>query len=864
MMAGPWEKYQTGGAPQATGPTGITVGTPRPQTPPSGFRWGPGGSLEPIPGGPQDPTATPPTPPSGFRYLPDGSLEPIPGGPADKPAGAAGGEGGTEGERKAAAFLRRALRANQRYEATGMGPRSHVGQIIQDTAPGVLNALPESIGNSQARQVADQGQREFIQSILRQDSGATITDDEMEGALRTYFPLPGEGPDVIEAKRRARLTAIEGLVSGAGRVLDPELRSEVDAWMRSLDQGNAAPPGAPVIGAEALPAPDQITATDQRIAQPTPGDRVELADGGFRTENDPMLAGVNARVNEMLKAGATAKDLAAFYRSVGIPLNEVMPQTLNVLRWRDQNPQYKGDFNVNLDDRQVPMSGTRQFFNEAAQSPVGAAAIAAGNTMSGNHLDNLVEMTGGSGELANIGMDAVRAQNPGSSIVGDIGAGIGLFGAGRAMLGAGAAALGRAAPGVATGTFAPGAIAGDMAMGGYIASGANGTEAFDPTSAGTGALAAGAGGLLGRGAINTAGRAVSPSGGELAPFYREGGRPTLGQRLGGAADRFEQATTSIPALGALPRNARNQALQDFQRGAFNQSLREIGQELPRGVNAGPAAHRFTQRAFRNEFNSARQQMQFAPDQGFAADLGRIQNDVATMSTDNQNAFRRIVQNELGGRLRGRGGVLTGNDYIKAVSRIEDRSRTVRKRQGGEELAEALDQIVEALDDAAGRQSPQSAVQQLQRARAGYARLVIIEDAARRRGGGIGEFTPKQFDAAVQNMAGGIRSRRYLSGDALMQDYAQAGLRLGDEVPNSGTVDRLLATGGVAAAGALNPTILAPVGVSLASHLPGVRQGLGALMAPNRQSLNPMRDALMGRAHLGGLLLAPPSAAAAGE
>lgn len=833
-MQGPWERY---GGVGATPPAGTVVGTPRPQRPPA-----------------QTPTNAA-IDEENLRRLRLENEQRV----REAAAGTTAAASVTEGERKASSFLTRALGANIAYERTGVGPRSIVGQNVADIAPNVLNTLPLPLGNSPERQVSDSAQDEFIAASLRQDSGAAIPPEEMERQRRIYFPMPGDGPEATAQKRAARRRAIEGLVNSSGRGLTPQQRQEVDAWMAASDGGEAPPPDLPAIGPDpqgAAPS-ERPTATQQQTLEPTLGDRVALSEGGFRSENDPVLAGVNARVNAMLKQGASAQDFAAFYRDVGIPLNEVMPQTLRVIQWRGQNPNYQGDFNVNIDDRLIPMSGTRQLVNVASQSPIGAAGIAAGNVVTGNRLDNLAELTGGSGELANIGMEAVREQHPYASLAGDIAGGASLYGAGRAV----ASRLPGLGGAPATRTFAPAAIAGDAAMGGYIGSGMEGTDPFSAEGAVTGAAFGAGGGVAGRGTINTLGRTVSPTGGALAPAYAEGVQPTIGQRMGGVFDRAEQAFASVPLVGGVQRGARNRAVEQFQAGAFNQALREIGTELPGGIRSGRPAHRFAQRAFNREFNQARAAMQFAPDPDFSTAFANITNDVSVLPMDSQRAFDRIVRSELGGRLRGRGGTLTGDDYVRTVSRIEQRSRSIRgNRAGDQQLADALDALTDALDDGAARQSPAAAVERLARARRGYARLVVIENASRRRGGPPAEFTPTQFDAAVQDVSGGVRSRRYLAGDALMQDYAAAGQRLGGTVPDSGTPERIMTLGGLAGlAHFIDPATLMPWAANTAANLPGIRQGVNAALAPNRQALDPVREALMRRSYLGSLLAAPAAA-----
>ena len=71
-------------------------------------------------------------------------------GLAPKKAGGAG----TEGERKASAFLSRALGANRSYEETGVGPRGLIHEALSDAAPNLTNVAI----NSSDRKVANSAQ----------------------------------------------------------------------------------------------------------------------------------------------------------------------------------------------------------------------------------------------------------------------------------------------------------------------------------------------------------------------------------------------------------------------------------------------------------------------------------------------------------------------------------------------------------------------------------------------------------------------------------------------------------------------------------------------------------------------------------
>lgn len=72
------------------------------------------------------------------------------------------------------------------------------------------------------RQV-EQAQRDFINAVLRQESGAAIGKDEYESAARQYFPEAGDPPEVIAQKRAARETQIRGFAKQAGPAGAPDI-----------------------------------------------------------------------------------------------------------------------------------------------------------------------------------------------------------------------------------------------------------------------------------------------------------------------------------------------------------------------------------------------------------------------------------------------------------------------------------------------------------------------------------------------------------------------------------------------------------------------------------------------------------------
>lgn len=64
----------------------------------------------------------------------------------------------------------------------------------------------------------DQAERNFVNAVLRRESGAAISPSEFASAEKQYFPRPGDSPEVVKQKKLNRLQAIAGLQGEAGPV----------------------------------------------------------------------------------------------------------------------------------------------------------------------------------------------------------------------------------------------------------------------------------------------------------------------------------------------------------------------------------------------------------------------------------------------------------------------------------------------------------------------------------------------------------------------------------------------------------------------------------------------------------------------
>mgnify|MGYP003388664413 CR=1 FL=1 len=114
----------------------------------------------------------------------------------------------------------------QQAESAGFADRLYISSLIIEGQLESALSLSESMlsdvpmfGNyliEDATQQLQQAQRDFVNAKLRKESGAAIAPSEFASAELQYFPLPGDGPDVIAQKKANRELVYNGLVRESG------------------------------------------------------------------------------------------------------------------------------------------------------------------------------------------------------------------------------------------------------------------------------------------------------------------------------------------------------------------------------------------------------------------------------------------------------------------------------------------------------------------------------------------------------------------------------------------------------------------------------------------------------------------------
>jgi len=89
------------------------------------------------------------------------------------------------------------------------------GYSRADFTNAVGSVLPSSVQSREA-QMQEQAERNFVNAVLRRESGAAISSSEFNSAEKQYFPRAGDAPEVIAQKARNRQIALSGLQAEAG------------------------------------------------------------------------------------------------------------------------------------------------------------------------------------------------------------------------------------------------------------------------------------------------------------------------------------------------------------------------------------------------------------------------------------------------------------------------------------------------------------------------------------------------------------------------------------------------------------------------------------------------------------------------
>lgn len=342
-------------------------------------------------------------------------------------------------------------------------------------------------------------------------------------------------------------------------------------------------------------------------------------------------------------------------------------------------------------------------------------------------------------------------------------------------------------------------------------------------------------------------RVISPNASKnanLALLQSEGVNPTIGQTLGGWANRVEEKLQSAPIVGDMISSARGRANSQFQSAAFNRALAPIGDTLPEGL-AGRDAIAYTESALKQSYDDVLNQIGTIPkDQTFAGNVANLQSMVNkdVLSKPAKQKFQMVL-NGLNDAFDSNG-VLTSDGFKRVESSLGSDARKLAGSQDiyDSRLAPAVQQLQSELRDLLQRQAGQSA-DDLQAVNAGWANFKRVQNASTKIGADDGQFTPAQFQNAVRTLDKSKDKGAFARGNALGQDLGDAGKTvLTGKVPNSGTADRaFMNLGTLGSSYLLNPQLAAGILGGAGLYLPPVQRALVAAASSRPAFAQPTAD-----------------------
>lgn len=293
----------------------------------------------------------------------------------------------------------------------------------------------------------------------------------------------------------------------------------------------------------------------------------------------------------------------------------------------------------------------------------------------------------------------------------------------------------------------------------------------------------------------------------------EGIKPTIGQTLGGWANRVEEKAQSIPIMGDAIAAARSRTGDELNRAAFNRALGPVGQKLPMNVKLGGDAVEYTKNTLSQAYDNLLPKLTTQADTTFENGVNSLRAMVSTGAIDPKYSakFEQILNDRVLNKFQGQSS-MTGETLKATQEHLTKEIKRFGQSQDPDArlLGDALKEVGSQLNQLVTRSNPQYAAE-LKAINTGYANFKRVQKAAGYLGADEGVFTPAQLQSAVKAADFSKDKARFAEGNAFMQDLSGAGkAMLTNKVPDSGTAGRMWLGGGALASGALNPAI--PLGL----------------------------------------------------
>ena len=315
------------------------------------------------------------------------------------------------------------------------------------------------------------------------------------------------------------------------------------------------------------------------------------------------------------------------------------------------------------------------------------------------------------------------------------------------------------------------------------------------------------GGALAPALTSGLGRLISPKASTDAGkqlLRQEGVRPTIGQTLGGWANKVEEKAQSLPLMGDAIAAARGRAVDQLNAAAINRATAPIGVKIDKIGQEGIKEAGDALSTAYDDVLGGLKNIKFDPQ--WQKDYGQLKQLAKALPDGVRGSFTSKTKSLIDQRISRAGG-MTAETMKSLDSELGDMVRRYSRSSvaSEQELGDAFAQAQALLRSQVARNSPDAA-ERLRAINTGWANLVRVEKAGAAAINNDGVFSPAQLNLAIKNADSSVRKRAAARGTALMQDLGGAGASLGNRVPNSGTADRLMLGGAGLGAYFVDPLI----------------------------------------------------------
>ena len=329
----------------------------------------------------------------------------------------------------------------------------------------------------------------------------------------------------------------------------------------------------------------------------------------------------------------------------------------------------------------------------------------------------------------------------------------------------------------------------------------------------------------------------------LQRLRSQGVEPTVGQSLGGAIGKVEEAGSSIPFVGSFFSNPRGRAMDEWQSAILGDVTSTVdGTVSKTGIDGMAEAGQLIDDAY-DAAKAALPELQITPE--FAQGMDEVLAGVTDLglSESAEKSFIKILDDEVFSRIPREVDEFTGPSQVRTTSSVTGENlkhiesqltKRINAKRIDPQLRQSLINVRAYIREQAANQSEEYG-QLIKGADTAYAKFKRVAQAA--NADVQDRFTPAQLTRATKSSKNATENQAAKGRGLMQREAMEANEVLGDTLNDSGTSTRAWVTGLLGTGGglAVNPlAALAAPALGIGSTRAGQRminRGIESYVAP---------------------------------